>query len=1227
MNNPKRQAGGALRPDDPTYVVRQADKEVLDAIEAGEFTYVLTSRQMGKSSLVAQLKKQLQEKDWLVSVVDLSLIGSTRGVTEERWYYGLAYCIAQDLNIVQPFKGWWADHTELTRAQTFSEFIRELVLGGHSKKIALFFDEIDSTLPLEFTDDFFAAVRAVFNARATDEQYSRIAIILLGVATPDQLIEDKRRTPFNIGYKVELDDFTLQQVIDGPAKDLYSEQVKQVYHWTNGHPYLTQRLLNELETGETVNTVNHAVEKIFLNPIHGNEDSNLELTGARLTSADGNLSPHQREVLRVYKKLLEGKNITEEPQSTHHNELKLSGIARVNEQGHLAIRNRIYQHAFGKSWINSVTSGDKQLKQVRFQAMAVTAAFALISFVTWYLYFYPEQLIREMNLVTDDKVTAESIAGKLLRFPWKEDDANNSLAEFWERKALAADYDDAGIIHLLEAYKLNTTVYRKARLANNLNDVVNLSESLVTTMRHDGKVQSVAFSADARYVVTGSHDNTARVWDAHTGEPVTEPLRHDGGVNSVAFSADAKHVMTGSDDNTALIWDMLTGESVTKPLRHNGSVYSVAFSADGKHVVTGSDDNTARVWDARTGESVTEPLRHDGYVYSVAFSADSKQVVTGGWDNTARVWDARTGESIAELRHDDLLNSVALSADGKHVVTGSDDYTARVWDARTGEPVTEPLRHDGRVQSVAFSADAKHVVTGSWDKTARVWDARTGMPVTEPIEHNMAVYYVAFSANGKHVVTSSLDNTLRVWDTSTGEPVAEPLRHHDLAFSLAFSADGHYAVIGNYHNTARVWDVRSGEPVTDYAVNSVAFSTDAKHVVTGSDDNTARIWDTRTGEPVTEPLRHDDSVYSVAFSVDGKQVVTGSGDSTARVWDAHTGEPVTEPLRHDDSVYSVAFSVDGKQVVTGSGDNTARVWDVRTGLSVTQPLHHDRAVMSVSFSADGKHVVTGSDDKTARVWNVRTGEPVTEPLKHNSTVRSVAFSTDSKHVVTGSWDNTARVWDAHTGMSITAPLHHGSWVRSVAFSADGKLVATGSQDKTARVWNARTGEPVSEPLRHNGSVLSVAFSADGLHILSVSSDVAREWSVDTGKLVGQFISGVGVSLVGAEYVNNGRAIVIGSEWSVSYIENKSNFDAVLPEQFSPNQLSALSQQESFRNHLVSFSPLVDMSELSIEDIDELRKSLMTKFVFHDDEKGTLHYPHKALEAPVDEIEDTRRGTR
>ena len=200
-------------------------------------------------------------------------------------------------------------------------------------------------------------------------------------------------------------------------------------------------------------------------------------------------------------------------------------------------------------------------------------------------------------------------------------------------------------------------------------------------------------------------------------------LQHVNRVNSAQFSPDGKHIVTASDDNTARVWDAKTGEPVTEPLKHEDSVNSAQFSPDGKYIVTASYDYTARVWDAKTGEPVTESLRHEGPVYSAQFSPDGKYIVTASDDNTARVWDAKTGEPVTEpLKHEDSVNSAQFSPDGKYIVTASYDYTARVWDAKTGEPVTESLRHEGPVYSAQFSPNGKYIVTASWDKTARVWE-------------------------------------------------------------------------------------------------------------------------------------------------------------------------------------------------------------------------------------------------------------------------------------------------------------------------------------------------------------------------------------------------------------------------------------------------------------------------------------------------------------------------
>ncbi len=214
-------------------------------------------------------------------------------------------------------------------------------------------------------------------------------------------------------------------------------------------------------------------------------------------------------------------------------------------------------------------------------------------------------------------------------------------------------------------------------------------------LQHESYVRSAVFSPDGIYIVTASDDNTARVWDAKTGKPITEPLKHEDYVNSAVFSPDGKYIVTASRDNTARVWDAKTGEPVTEQLKHEDYVNSAVFSPDGEFIVTASGDKTARVWDAKTGKPVTEPLKHEDYVYSAVFSPDGKYIVTASDDNTARVWDAKTGKPVTEqLKHEYNVYSAVFSPDGEYIVTASRDKTARVWEFIPLKEVIEKYRND-----------------------------------------------------------------------------------------------------------------------------------------------------------------------------------------------------------------------------------------------------------------------------------------------------------------------------------------------------------------------------------------------------------------------------------------------------------------------------------------------------------------------------------------------------
>jgi hypothetical protein len=372
--------GGTLRPDSPCYVERRADQELFDGLVQGEFCYVLTARQMGKSSLMVRAANRLRGAGCRVAVLDLAAIG--QNVNAEQWYNGLLGRIGLQLNCEEELDTFWLAHPHLGPLQRWLEAIREVVLnrttatvgagpapgatGRHAgldagKRIVVFIDEIDAVRSLSFpTDDFFAAIRECYNRRAAEREFSQLTFCLLGVAAPADLIRDSRQTPFNLGKRVELSDFTPREA--SPLVFGFEWQgpeapgvLRRVLYWTNGHPYLTQTLCQAVAKDAAVAGpagVDRVCEALFLSHRAQERDDNLLFVREYLLRAQR----EHKEVLAVYERVLRGEKVADDPRDPVANTLRLSGVATVSV-GYFRIRNKIYYRVFGRDWLAGQEGG------------------------------------------------------------------------------------------------------------------------------------------------------------------------------------------------------------------------------------------------------------------------------------------------------------------------------------------------------------------------------------------------------------------------------------------------------------------------------------------------------------------------------------------------------------------------------------------------------------------------------------------------------------------------------------------------------------------------------------------------------------------------------------------------------------------------------------------------------------------------------------------------------
>ena len=352
-----RHLGGSLPLNDSTYVTRQADDDLYGALANGEFCYVLTSRQMGKSSLRVRVMQQLQAEGKACGVVDLSAIGTD--VSVEAWYKGIAYRILRNFRQVKGriWKQWWQEHEFLSPVQQLSECLDEILLETITEDIVIFIDEIDTVLSCGFnTDDLFSWIRACYNRRVDDPKYRRLTFCLIGVATPSDLISDKQRTPFNIGRAIELYGFEYEQarhsLLPGlmPVVEQPEAVLKDILTWTGGQPFLTQKV-GQLVVSHAQNFVSDIEalisEYIIQNWESQDEPEHLKTIRDRIFSNPDKTS----RILGFYRQILrQGKLCLNE--SSDLRELQLTGLV-VKENNALVVFNPIYQTIFNLLWVEN----------------------------------------------------------------------------------------------------------------------------------------------------------------------------------------------------------------------------------------------------------------------------------------------------------------------------------------------------------------------------------------------------------------------------------------------------------------------------------------------------------------------------------------------------------------------------------------------------------------------------------------------------------------------------------------------------------------------------------------------------------------------------------------------------------------------------------------------------------------------------------------------------------
>lgn len=1150
-------AGGTLRHDTPSYVQRLADDELFDALMDGELCYVLTTRQLGKSSLMVRTASRLRERGVRPAILDLTGLGSN--LTPDQWYEGLVAQLGQRLGLTAQLEAYWAEAGRLALLQRWLGALHDVVLPaletpgqgargkGEPPDLVIFIDEIDAVRSLPFSsDEFFAGIRLCLNHRSDDPVWERLTFCLLGVASPPDLIQDARMTPFNVGRRIELTDFTRDEaVILAPGlpggQSRQAQLLRRVLDWTGGHPYLTQRLCRGVAEAAlsaqvslgAVKLVDQVCARIFLSPGARERDDNLVFVRERLLCGESNV-PDPGEVaarLDLYRRIWKGSPVLDDEADPIHRGLKLAGAVRFRD-GYLRIRNRIYARLFDPAWAaaNLPSAEAPRLRHafnrgvIRAAAVASAGVVALGALAAAALnqsnraqaatraaVFSARQRdaaiekLREAFASTqraEIHAVAEARRAQLAERAQRQQRqvaVNQTLRALGEERAARAA--------LSEAQGQRKIAREQRRLA-----AVRLQAALESEAHYRlvsgepgqrwAALQAIRLAAQIRPTASLRSEAVAAL-----AIPVDLQLR--GAVaalpwdpTAVCVDPDFKRVATGDRSGSVRVHDLRSGR-IEKFAVSDGEVseWGFAFSPGGRFLVATGGGYQRRIFDLSRQRPPLDVGRSP-----VAFGPGGDWAVIGAEDGSLRRYDLTTGSEVARLSGTGSYSSCLRISPNEQLIAidGADRAGFRICSLRDGSVVARPSL-PARVMWCAWSDDGKALATTLKDLSIIVWETRSWTRLWTAKTPTLQVR-ACFNHSGSLLATSGWDGVARLWDPHDGSLLMNcPNQYCDVQFSpddrlMAFSRRGSEPRVG-FFDVSRGREMRLlyVSPNLTRGGATGGFSSDGKLVAIATHQS-LRIYRSSTGELVTErPMGAEAAAFA---SGDRALLIVGTDglyrcELSGRDPGLEIGEPTKLPWLNEAGLRECTVKLDpfrSRTLVTHTGH--AHLYLDERGEREARVEGHPQ-LTNAAVSPDGNWLASGTRQGTGvKIWNAATGRLIRELNWPGSA--SVCFTPDGKWLLVSGYCGCRAFAVGTWRLGPNLLKDHGPG-GPLAISADGKVLAVVFSDYHLLLVEIGSWRELAQlTIRDPDVIRDVQFRPDGASLLTVRHFSSQLW--DLGRI-------------------------------------------------------------------------------------------------------------------------------